>query len=132
MHAPNVPLSAWWGAAIAATVIFLVSFLPLMPDRSYRIRMFLTPAGMAGILALAAAVKKDMPLAVALSLYTAMVMVFVTGFIGRRTELRTKFLDLSVHGERPENALSVGAWLQLAVSLIVLMPLAIWLAVASS
>ncbi|MFQ6195056.1 hypothetical protein [Streptomyces sp. NPDC000405] len=127
MQAPHVSLSAWWGIAIGATVLFLVIFVPLMPTTGTRIRMALTPVAMAAVGVTSAKVK-DLPLEVLLPFYTALVLVFVLGFVGRWSELRTKTLDLSLHGQRPENALSGGAWLQLAASLVVLVSLAIWFA----
>ncbi|MFF4157698.1 hypothetical protein [Streptomyces sp. NPDC001678] len=133
MHAPSVPLTAWWAMAVAVTVIFLVVFVPLMPNRNLRIRMCLGPVGMAAFIAAAARLTDTgTSQETALPVYVTVVLAFLVGFIGRWGDLREKCRDYAIHGKRRENSLSRGTWVQLTAAVLVFLPLGVWLTTAST
>ncbi|GHF33148.1 hypothetical protein ACMATS_27310 [Streptoverticillium reticulum] len=127
---PSIPLNAWCVIAVAATVLFLLFFLPLMPNRRYRMRMFLGPVIGIVVTALSSLVKNFSP-EVALALYSAAIVGFPLGCLGRRKELREKTLDMAENGQSAKNAWSKGLQQQLVVVIIVVALVGSWLSMAS-
>ncbi|GGP62751.1 hypothetical protein [Streptomyces abikoensis] len=123
---PVIPLTAWWAIAVAATFAFLAFFVPLMPNRRYRIRIAVAPFAAVLLVAVSALVKHHSA-EVSLPLYTAAVVGFPLGFLGRRGELREKARYAAEHGSDPDNALSKGAQLQAVTVIIVVALIGSWL-----
>ncbi|WP_344030427.1 hypothetical protein [Streptomyces luteireticuli] len=126
MQPPSIPLCAWWIFSAGVTLVFWACFVPVTPKGRLRIQISLMPVLMAGLFTLNS-VAKGANSEVSLTFYSSVILLFVLGFLGRRRELRVKFHDLAAHGERPENRLSAGAWVQFAVSAVVLCPLTVWI-----
>ncbi|MGW1198933.1 hypothetical protein ACWD4B_24320 [Streptomyces sp. NPDC002536] len=74
---------------------------------------------------------KNFSTEVALSLYTAAIVGFPLGCLGRRKELREKTLDMAEHGQSSKNAWSKGLQQQLVTVIIVVALVGSWLSMAS-
>ncbi len=126
MHAPSIPLYAWWIISVFATLAFLVFFVTLMPTRKYKIQVCFAPVlGMA--FGVASALLKDIPLEELLPMYSTALLVFPVGVLGHRREIRQKILNRSIHGEQPEEKPSRALTAQLTLSLVVMGSLMAWL-----
>ncbi len=129
MHPPSLPLYTWWIAAVFATVMFLLIFIPTMPNREYRLRACVMPAVIA-VFGLLFALVKGMPLRVILPLYSAVVMAFVLGFLGRGRQLRERMARID-RGERLEGGMFAVVRTQLIVAMFAMAGISFWLASAS-
>ncbi|MEV0276149.1 hypothetical protein AB0I22_07155 [Streptomyces sp. NPDC050610] len=126
MHAPAIPLYAWWIISIAATLAFLIFFVTLMPTRKYKIQVCFAPVlGVA--FGVASALLKDIKLEELLPMYSTALLVFPIGVMGHRREIRQKILNRSMHGEHPEDKPSRALTAQLTLSLVILGALMAWL-----
>lgn len=130
MQPPAVPLNVWWGVAVAATVIFLVFFIPLMPNRRYRIQISLAPV-IGIVFVVVASLVKHFGLEVLLPLYSSVILAFPLGFLGHRKELRERIQLMARDGERPENGLSMGTQFQLVVVIGIAVSFGAWFSMAS-
>ncbi|MEV0264129.1 hypothetical protein AB0I49_22700 [Streptomyces sp. NPDC050617] len=126
MHAPSIPLYAWWIISIVATLAFLIFFVTLMPIRKYKIQVCFAPVlGMT--FGVASALLKDMKLEELLPMYATALLVFPVGVLGHRREIRQKILNRSIHGERPEDKPSRALTAQITLSLVIFGALMAWL-----
>ncbi|MEV0259929.1 hypothetical protein AB0I49_01085 [Streptomyces sp. NPDC050617] len=118
MGLPFISLNFWWGASVTVTAIFLAFFIPLMPNKQYRIRMLLAPVlGIA--FCVIAAMAKGLGAGEVLPMYSFAILAFPAGFIGHRREFRKRLLDRVANGESPANGLSMLMQLQLVLVIAV-------------
>ncbi|MEU7167085.1 hypothetical protein AB0A70_20980 [Streptomyces morookaense] len=122
---PSIPLGIWWGIAVAATFAFLAFFVPIMPNRRYRVQLSLAPF-VAVLLVAISAVVKHHNIEVSLPLYTAVVAGIPLGFLGHRKELREKALDIAENGSNRNNALSMAAQVQAFVVILIVGGIGAW------
>ncbi|MEV0277419.1 hypothetical protein AB0I22_13695 [Streptomyces sp. NPDC050610] len=118
MQLPSVPLNIWWGASVVVTAIFLVFFIPLMPNQQYRVRMLLAPALVIAF-CIIASLAKGFGVGELLPIYSFVVLAFPVGFIGHRAEVKRRYQDRVTNGEGPANGLSMGLQLQLVLVMAV-------------
>ncbi|MEU4213130.1 hypothetical protein AB0F13_24595 [Streptomyces sp. NPDC026206] len=128
---PSVPLLVWWVVAVASTAIFLLFFVPLMPNQRYKTRISLAPLAGITFVAVSSLAKSD-GLGVALPIYSSAILAFPLGFLGHRNELREKALEMARDGKQsPENGLSQGLQLQLVLVIVVMVAIGAWFSMSS-
>ncbi|MFG3285262.1 hypothetical protein [Streptomyces sp. NPDC048111] len=116
MEAPHVTLTIWWLAAITGTLIFLLYFMPIMPNRQQQRNICLAPAAGAAALVLYAVFRHE-SIQTLLPMYTAIVVAFPLGLIGHRRDMKEKLRDREVNGPSRENEPSIGSTIQVLVAL---------------
>ncbi|MFF4740682.1 hypothetical protein ACFY2W_33050 [Streptomyces sp. NPDC001262] len=127
---PSIPVNAWWTASIAATLLFLLFFVPLMPNRKYRIQISLAPVIGIVFVAVSAALKKY-GLEESLMMYAILFLAFPLAFLGRRRELREKTLVLARDGKSGETEWSMAMQVQVTLIIGIVCLLGAWLSMAS-
>ncbi|MFD7103492.1 hypothetical protein [Streptomyces celluloflavus] len=116
MEASPVMLAIWWIAAIVGTLLFLLAFVPIMPDRQQQRNICIAPVAGAAALVLYGIFRHE-SIATLLPMYTAIVIAFPLGLIGHRRKMKENLRDRAENGPSRENDPSVGSTVQVLVAL---------------
>ncbi|MFI9269755.1 hypothetical protein ACIGXM_03390 [Kitasatospora sp. NPDC052896] len=125
MQPPHISESIWWLVSVAVTVVYLITLVPLMPNRGYRIRVSLGPVAGA-LFAAASGLVKHMGPGELLPLYASVVLGVSLSLVGRRREMRTKVADMAVNGRNRGNELSRATQVQVMAVLLACMAVGLW------
>ena len=125
MHAPDIPIGAWWAIAVAATLVYTAIAVPMMPTLRFRIQICFTPLTLA-VLALSMRLR-DFTTVALLIMYSAAVLGLALGLLGRGAEMRTKIADKQAHGDRPSNGPSASWVAQFGVAVVAVVGVGVWL-----